>query len=89
MYEKEIDENFDNFFFMNGQVYAICLWALSRLEIIEGQMEFRFAPLFTSQKSTFSMESMAIIFYTYKIFLQFPIGSIIDKEMINYLMTEK
>jgi len=83
VFEKEIDENFDNFFFINGQVFAICIWALSRLEIIEGQSEHRFAPFFCNNKSTFSMQSMAIVFYSYKIFLQFALGSIIDKEMIN------
>ena len=47
-YDREIDENFDNFYFMNGQAHAIYIWGLSRLGVIEGSREPRFATLFVN-----------------------------------------
>lgn len=74
---------------MNGQAHAIYIWGLSRLGLIEGSRETRYSTLFVNQKHSYSMESMAILFYAYKLFLQFPLGSMLEKEMLTHLMTEQ
>lgn len=88
-YDRDIDENFDNFYFMNGQAHAIYIWGLSRLGVIDACKEPRISALFTNQMHSYSLESMTVIFYAYKYFLQFPLGSILEKEMLTHLMTEQ
>jgi len=36
-YNKDVDDNFDNFYFMNGQVVSLVICGLSRLGLMAGR----------------------------------------------------
>jgi hypothetical protein len=78
-YRREVDENFDNSYFLNDQTIAICAWALCK----NMGYNSRFEKKYHKFAEHFSVKSLAIMLYSKGMILWMPNNSFDEFTMIR------